>query len=386
MSKHICLIGLQWGDEGKGKIVDHLSKDVDATVRFQGGGNAGHTVYVDGVKYVLHHIPVGVLHDNVLAVLGNGMVIEPEGFIEEYDSLTPEQRSRVRISEGAHLVLPEHLELDNQREDDETQTKIGTTRRGIGPTYEAKYARRGKRVGDLRWRRGSMLLEEFYRRVMDKIVNVTDLLYELDAQGKTILFEGAQGVLLDVDFGQYPYVTSSHCTTLGVGIGTGFSPRRIGRVVGVAKAYPTRVGTGPFPSFAEEEDQALRDAGDEYGATTGRPRFCGWLDIPALKYAIKVGDVDEIALTKTDILNGRETIPVCVSYKYDRTDMDGEYLTDTKMLDLCDPVYEEWPGWDDVDGAEPFIQKLEEALGVPVTMVGNGPNREDLIIREGTNV
>lgn len=386
MPEHICLIGLQWGDEGKGKIVDYLSENVHATVRWQGGGNAGHTVYIDGVKHVLHHIPVGVLHDNVLGVLGNGMVIEPKEFIAEYDSLTPDQQSRVRISEGAHIVLPEYLELDNEREDDETQTKIGTTRRGIGPTYEAKYARRGRRVGDLRWRRGSMLLEEFYRRVMDKIVNVTDLLYDLDAQGKTILFEGAQGVLLDVDFGQYPYVTSSHCTTLGVGIGTGFSPRKISRVVGVAKAYPTRVGTGPFPSFAGEEDQALRDAGDEYGATTGRPRFCGWLDIPALRHAIKIGDVDELALTKTDILNGRETIPVCVSYKYDRTDMDGEYLTDTKMLENCEPVYEEWPGWDGVDGAEPFIQKLEEALGIPVTMVGNGPGREDLIIREGTNV
>lgn len=385
MSKHICLIGLQWGDEGKGKIVDHLAKDADAVVRFQGGGNAGHTIYVEGKKSVFHHIPVGVLHENVLAVLGNGMVIEPKEFIEEYDGLTADQKARVRVSEGAHIVLPEYLELDNQREDDKTQTKIGTTRRGIGPTYEAKYARFGMRVGGLRWRRGSMLLEEFYRRVMDKIVNVTDLLYDLDAQGKTILFEGAQGVLLDIDFGQYPYVTSSHCTSLGVGVGTGFSPRKIGRVIGVAKAYPTRVGTGPFPSFAGDEDQALRDAGGEYGATTGRPRLCGWLDIPALKYAIKVGDVDEIALTKTDILNGRKTIPVCIGYKYLNCDVSYDYYTDTGMLEQVEAVYERWPGWDDIDGVEPFIQRLEKELGVPVTMIGNGPNRADLIVREETN-
>ena len=189
MNKHICLTGLQWGDEGKGKIVDYLSGQVDATVRWQGGGNAGHTVYIDGVKHVLHHIPVGVLHDNVLSVLGNGMVIDPKEFNEEYDSLTPDQQSRIRVSEGAHLVLPEYLEMDRLRESDETKTKIGTTLRGIGPTYEAKYARFGKRVGDLRWERGSVLLWEFYRRIMDKVVNVTDLLYDLDAQGKTMRLE-----------------------------------------------------------------------------------------------------------------------------------------------------------------------------------------------------
>jgi adenylosuccinate synthase len=379
MSNHICLIGLQWGDEGKGKIVDYLAKEVDAVVRFQGGGNAGHTVYVGGEKYIFHHIPVGVLSGK-LSILGNGMVIEPKEFIEEYDNLTLEQQALIRVSEGAHIVLPEYLETDRLREKDETKTKIGTTLRGIGPTYEAKYARLGRQVRNLRWRRDSMLLEEFYRRIMDKIVNVADLLYDLDAQGRTILFEGAQGVLLDIDFGQYPYVTSSHCTSLGIGIGTGFSPRKISRVIGVAKVYPTRVGTGPFPSFAGNEDQVLRDAGNEYGATTGRPRLCGWLDVPAMKYAIKIGDVDEIALTKIDILNGRAEIPVCVAYRYD-DNISYDYYTDTGLLDICEPVYEYWPGWNDVDGAETFIQRLEEVLGVPITMVGNGPNRTDLFMR-----
>jgi len=393
MSEHICVVGLQWGDEGKGKIVDTLSEDVNAVVRFQGGGNAGHTVYVEGKKYVLHHIPTGILHDGVFAIVGNGMVIEPVQFLEEYNLLTPEQQNRVYISDRAHLTLEKHRMRDVERETSKGATIIGTTRRGIGPTYEDKYARFGIRMGQLgdanvyntMSASDKEVVGKFFDMVGDLICDTTYFLHQLDEQGQTILFEGAQGVLLDVDFGAYPFCTSSHCTFLGVGAGTGFSPRKIGRVIGVAKAYPTRIGTGPFPSMANpEDDERLRQAGKEFGATTGRPRKCGWLDIPALRYAIKISDVDEIALTKTDILNGMDKIPVCVGYRgcgmetIDGTDF---YPTDTKMLEVAQPVWEYWRGWNNIDDMGPFLNRLETTLQCPITMIGTGPNRSDIVIR-----
>lgn len=387
---HICLTGLQWGDEGKGKITDNLSLTVDAVVRFQGGANAGHTIHIQGKKHVLHHLPTGVLQDDVLAVLGNGMVIEPKEFMEEYNLLPPEAQESVRISDRAHLVLPKHLETDRSREDNPTGTKIGTTLRGIGPTYEAKYARFGVRACELLREDNQELLDlphfsEFYDAVKDKIVDTVPLLRDLDHNDQKILFEGAQGVLLDIDFGQYPFVTSSHCTPLGMGPGTGFSPRKIGRVVGVAKCYTTRVGTGPFPSKASAiEDEWLRERGSEFGATTGRPRICGWLDIPALKYAVEIGDVDEIALVKLDILNGLKKVPVCVGYTHNGKLLN-EYPSDTQVLQEVEPVFEDWPGWEDASNYEqirPFLENIQDKVGVPITMVGFGPDRADLLFLE----
>lgn len=386
MSKHICVVGLQWGDEGKGKITDHLSKNVDAVVRFQGGGNAGHTVYVNGQKYVLHHIPVGILHDNVyFAILGNGMVIEPRAFLEEYKTLTPVQRDKIRISDRAHITLGEHLERDVSRETDRNVTTIGSTRRGIGPTYEDKYARFGLRAGDLRRAetiqklplKDREVLIEFYELVGHNIVDTLPLLYDLDRTGCSLLFEGAQGVLLDVDFGQYPYVTSSHCTFLGLGPGTGFSPRKIDRVIGIAKAYPTRVGTGPFPSAAEpEDDEWLRNRGNEYGATTGRPRKCGWLDIPALRYAVRVSDVDEVALTKVDILDDLNVVPVCTGYSFRGVRL-CEFPSDTQVLEEVEPIFTQW----DNRSYEDFASRLEVEIGCKVSLIGCGPDRTNIIER-----
>lgn len=382
---HQCLVGLQWGDEGKGKIADRLSLDVDAVVRYQGGANAGHTIFIEGEKHVLHHLPSGVLQPNVLAILANGMVIEPREFMQEYNLLPDYAKANVRVSDRAHLVLPEHLQKDAEREQDKDGTKIGTTLRGIGPTYESKYARFGVRVGDLADREDLLQLEhfkQFFEAVEDKIVDTVVLLEQLHKDDQKILFESAQGVLLDVDFGQYPFVTSSHCTFLGMGPGTGFSPRRIKKVIGVAKCYNTKVGTGPFPSLADPEgDQWLRDRGSEYGATTGRPRACGWLDIPALKYALQISDVDEIAMTKMDILNGLKEVPVCVGYE-----VDGQLLTDfpsdTETLNRVEPVIEKWPGWNDASDYNqvlPFLQKVMEATKTPVVMIGFGPNRSDIL-------
>lgn len=392
MRDHICVVGLQWGDEGKGKIVDTLSGQVDVVVRFQGGGNAGHTVWVDGKKYVTHHIPIGVLHDDVTAVLGNGMVIDPKRYMEEYETLTEDQKSRVRISDRAHLILSRHVKADIEHETSAGKVVFGSTRRGIGPAYQDKYARFGVRVGDLH-RPGFFdtvdesdreSLKVFYEANADKITDTVSLLHRLDKGGASIMFEGAQGVLLDIDLGQYPYVTSSHCTMLGVGAGTGFSPRRIKSVIGVVKAYPTRIGTGPFPTFADPvDDEALRQAGSEFGATTGRPRKCGWLDIPALRYAIQVSDVDEIALTKTDILSGRKELPVCIAYELDGRKL-GQYPSDTETISRVKPIYEMWSGWEHatMEEMEPFILDLEAMLECPVTMIGCGPDRKDVILRQ----
>jgi adenylosuccinate synthase len=390
MEKHMAVIGLQWGDEGKGKITDYLSEKVDAVVRYQGGGNAGHTVYIEGKKYVLHHIPTGILHDNVVGILGNGMVIEPKAFLEEYNLLSENQKSRVIISDKAHLTLKRHLDLDVQQETNGQSTIIGTTRRGIGPTYHDKFARRGVRLGDMHWdafwtneeiscQRNVMI--DFYEAVGERIIDTVPLIHQMHREGKVMLFEGAQGVLLDIDFGQYPFVTSSSCISQGIGPGTGFSSRKVGTVVGVAKAYPTRVGTGPFPSQCNsEDDEALRRKGNEYGSTTGRPRKCGWLDIPALRYAVEVGDVDIIALTKVDILFGRKTIPVCVDYKYEGETLD-YFPSDTRILGKVKPIWEEWPGGDNLCEFERFIQLVQERVGCCVAFVGNGPNRSDLVDR-----
>ncbi|MEE8142518.1 MAG: adenylosuccinate synthase, partial [Planctomycetota bacterium] len=334
--RHVCVVGLQWGDEGKGKIVDVLALGFDVVVRYQGGANAGHTIYVGDEKRVLHHLPSGILRDGIRAVLGNGMVVEPAALLEEVSALPDSALDRLYLSDRVHLVLPHHTARDRVRESN--AGKIGTTLRGIGPAYEDKFARRGVRLGDL-------LVEGFLeqslpelltaqghgnansasalalcRRLVDRlghrICDCHQVLADMNRQGLRFLFEGAQGSLLDVDFGTYPYVTSSSPSFLGLGSGSGFSPRRIDHVMGVTKAYCTRVGEGPFPTeLRGQEADSLRVAGGEFGATTGRPRRCGWLDLPALKYAISINDVDSLAVTKVDVLRGRATVPVAVGYR-----------------------------------------------------------------------
>lgn len=390
--RHFCVVGLQWGDEGKGKIVDVLTQGVDAVVRYQGGANAGHTVHFDGEQHVIHHLPTGILRQGCLAILGNGMVIDPNKLLEEVAKLGADAKGRVFISERAHVVLPQHQQLDQAREERaegaEDQTKIGTTLRGIGPTYEAKIARTGVRIGDLLhpsfMANAAPEVVEICRRFLDElgsqIVCTRALLERLHADGKRFLFEGAQGSLLDVDHGTYPFVTSSNSTFLGLGPGSGFSPRRVEHVLGVTKAYCTRVGEGPFPSELHDEvGEDLRQRGGEFGSTTGRPRRCGWLDLVALKYGIEVNDVDSLALTKSDVLNGRETVPVVVGYRHQGKLLD-TFPCRADVLAEVEPVVEEWPGWSEATrpAMAGFLKRLEERVGCPVSMLSSGPKRTEI--------
>jgi len=407
--RHICVVGLNWGDEGKGKIVDVLSSGVDAVVRYQGGANAGHTVWIGDEKLVLHHLPMGILHDGVAAVLGNGMVIEPRGLLEEVESVAAGAIDRLWLSERAHLVLPHHVALDRSRETGDGQ-RIGTTLRGIGPAYQDKSARAGVRLGDLA-RPGFIdkrlprhleergkgldlpagaidesleLCRELIARLGGRIADTTRFLAERHARGDRFLFEGAQGALLDLDFGTYPFVTSSSPSFLGLGPGTGFSPRRVDHVVGVTKAYWTRVGEGPFPSELHgAEAEALRAAGSEYGATTGRPRRIGWLDLPALRYSLAVNDLDSIALTKADVLSGRTTVPVAVRYRIDGRETD-RFPAHPDDLARAEPVLEEWPGWSEVSerALRPFLDRLAESTGVAVSILSTGRRRDETVLFE----
>ncbi|MCI0652666.1 MAG: adenylosuccinate synthase [Planctomycetes bacterium] len=404
--RHICIVGLQWGDEGKGKIVDVLTEAVDGVVRYQGGANAGHTVCVGSERFVLHHLPTGILREKTLAILGNGMVIEAAALLREVDTLPRGSIDRIYLSNCAHVVLPHHTERDRAREEGPAGTRIGTTKRGIGPAYEEKYARRGVRVGQLctpgfidgelrarlaAERVGAALLEEslethreLVRRLGARIVDCRRLLADLHDKGARLLFEGAQGSLLDIDFGTYPYVTSSNPSFLGLGSGTGFSPRRIDHVLGVTKAYCTRVGEGPFPSEAREREAAeLREKGGEFGSTTGRPRRCGWLDLPALKFALALNDVDSIALTKVDVLCGRPRIPVVVNYRLNGSLLDA-FPSDSSQLQRVEPVIEEWPGWREATSAAlgPFIERFEAHVARPVSLLSLGRRRDEVAVRQ----
>lgn len=403
--QHVCVLGLQWGDEGKGKIVDVLTEGMDGVVRYQGGANAGHTIWVGDVKHVLHHLPSGILREGKLAILGNGMVIEGESLLEELDKLPESALDRLYVSERAHLVLPYHRSRDRAREEASSDgQKIGTTLRGIGPTYEDKYARRGVRMADL-FRPGYLeggleswlkeaghsaddvqasvaVCRQLVERVGSRVCATDRVLREQDRDGKMLLFEGAQGSLLDIDFGTYPFVTSSSPSFLGLGPGSGFSPRRIQHVLGITKVYCTRVGEGPFPSELHgAEAEPLRTAGGEFGATTGRPRRCGWLDIPALRFAVELNDVDSLVLTKCDILSGRDTVPVAVAYRRGDRQHD-EFPVCADDLRDSEPVYEEWPGWSEatLEAMRPFISRVEEAVGVPVSIVSTGPRRDEVVL------
>jgi adenylosuccinate synthase len=420
----VIVVGAQWGDEGKGKVVDLFTEHADVVVRYAGGANAGHTLVLDGRKLVTHLVPSGVLHPGTRCVLGGGMVIDPYTLIAEID----ECRERgllpagdLLIAEQAHVILPYHKLIEGLREDRKKHA-IGTTRRGIGPAYESKAARRGVRIGDLlvaeRLRdRVEQNLEELAplirdfggkvpdaaeidamidaalgagERLRDSVGNVGREVNEAIDAGKNVLFEGAQGALLDVDHGTYPYVTSSNTIAAGACTSVGVGPTRIDRVVGITKAYLTRVGAGPFPTELDgEEAEELRKAGGEFGATTGRPRRCGWLDIPALRLAIRVNGLSSLALTKLDVLAGRSEVKVCVGYTVDGTEVD-ELPSDPDLIERAEPRYRVFEGWPEASGevralddlpagAQRYVAALEELTGVPFALVSVGPDRNETI-------
>ena len=424
--RNVVVIGTQWGDEGKGKIVDLLTERAAAVVRFQGGHNAGHTLVIDGVKTVLHLIPSGILRPGVQCLIGNGVVLAPEPLLAEIRDLESKGvpvRDRLRISPACPLILPYHVAIDRAREKSLGEQKIGTTGRGIGPAYEDKAARRGVRLGDLfYWQQfvaklaevvdyHNFLLAKYYgekpvdfdatveqtRQLADEILpmvaDIGPLLHELRDEGENILFEGAQGSLLDVDLGTYPFVTSSNTTAGGAAFGTGFGPRYLDYILGTTKAYATRVGSGPFPTeLFDDVGARLAKRGNEFGATTGRARRCGWFDAVALHHAVQINSLSGLCLSKLDVLDGLDPIRICVGYE----DKRGEPLRprfDSEFYSEVQPIYEDLPGWqastvgarslDELpDAARSYMRRIEEAVGVPIAVVSTGPDREETILLE----
>jgi len=424
MGKNVVLIGSQWGDEGKGKLVDLLTERAAAVARFQGGHNAGHTLVIDGVKTVLHLIPSGILRDNVSCMIGNGVVLAPLALVEEMDTLEARGvpvSERLRLSDACPLILPYHVALDQAREAARGASAIGTTGRGIGPAYEDKVARRGLRLGELldakrfeeRVREvldyHNFVLTNYFRRdavapesVIDAIAPlaarlrplVTDVGVELEAlqrAGKSILFEGAQGMMLDIDHGTYPYVTSSNTTAGAAACGTGLGPRDIHYVLGITKAYATRVGGGPFPTELHDEvGDYLGEKGQEFGATTGRKRRCGWFDAVAMRRARRANSLSGLCITKLDVLDGLETVRICTGYKYNGEVVE-EGPGDALQLAGCEPVYEDLLGWRGTtkglrdygelpENAKRYLERIEELVGVPIDIISTGAERNDTII------
>ncbi|HEX6976212.1 MAG TPA: adenylosuccinate synthase [Vicinamibacterales bacterium] len=421
---NIAVLGAQWGDEGKGKIVDLLTPNFSIVARYQGGHNAGHTVYANGRKFVLRLLPSGILHDGITCVIGNGVVVDPQALFAEIDEITKAGITvgdRLMISDKAHLILPYHRELDLLSEARRGERKIGTTSRGIGPAYEDKIARRGVRVGDLanpesladavqhnvdarnRIIGDSTMdatqvladLQRAWERMKPWVADVSLFLDQARRAGRSIMFEGAQGTLLDIDHGTYPYVTSSNATIGGVCTGLGVGPRAIDGVIGAAKAYTTRVGEGPLPTeLFGEMGNRLRESGQEFGAVTGRPRRCGWYDAVAVRYAVRVNGLDALALTKLDVLDGLPELQVCTSYKCRGASL-SEMPGDLAQFSACEPVYETLPGWtaptkgvreykDLPREAQKYVARLEEVTGVPAAIISTGSAREDTIIRRDT--
>ena len=424
MGKNIVVIGTQWGDEGKGKIVDLLTDRMGAVVRFQGGHNAGHTLVIDGEKTVLHLIPSGILRDGVRCIIGNGVVISPEALMEEMDMLEGRGvpvAERLRLSAACALILPCHIALDQAREAARGSAAIGTTGRGIGPAYEDKVARRGLRLGDLFHRElfaaklGEVLdyhnftLKHYYKaetvdfqRILDEsmavaerleplVVDVPELLHQYRRQGDNILFEGAQGTLLDIDHGTYPFVTSSNTVAGGASTGSGMGLLDFDYVLGITKAYTTRVGSGPFPTELEDDTgMHLARRGHEFGSTTGRPRRCGWFDAAALRRAARLNSLSGLCLTKLDVLDGLDTIRICTGYRchgeiHEISPVGAELLAD------CEPVYEEVPGWQAStvgvtahealpENARRYLQRIEALVEVPIHMISTGPDRDEIIV------
>lgn len=420
---HVCVVGVQWGDEGKGKVVDVLGQTVDAIVRYQGGANAGHTVKIGEEEFIFHLVPSGILQKDKLCVIGNGVVLDLRALIDELDGLRArglDHEPNLWISDRAHLVLPYHRIADRHQETEGQGNRIGTTLRGIGPCYTDKAARRGIRLADLldfprfeillrnnieRFNRdlesredepldAEAILEEYSgyaERIRDRACNVSDLLAELDGKGHRILFEGAQGALLDIDLGTYPYVTSSSTSFLGLGPGSGFSPRRVGTVLGITKAYATRVGEGPFPTELDDEvGDRLRQAGGEYGATTGRPRRCGWLDLFALRYTVRFGDVDALVVTKLDVLDGFESLQLCVGYEGVGSVSDPSCGFPAHLDTEVRPRLHELPGWtsrtadcrrfeDLPEPAREYLQYVADTVDCPIAMLSVGKERSQII-------
>ncbi|MDB6063701.1 MAG: Adenylosuccinate synthetase [Verrucomicrobiaceae bacterium] len=424
MNKNVVVLGTQWGDEGKGKIVDLLTDQADAVVRFQGGHNAGHTLVIDGKKTVLHLIPSGILRENVLCLIGNGVVLSPEALLTEMDKLEKSGvpvRERLRISPSCPLILPYHVALDQARELAKGNAKIGTTGRGIGPAYEDKVARRSVRLGDLmcpeRFTEKLAEVMEYHNFVLTQyfkvpavdfalvrdealrmaelvrpmVADVTSLLHEYREQGKRIMFEGAQGSLLDIDHGTYPFVTSSNTTAGGTATGSGFGPLYLDYVLGITKAYTTRVGSGPFPTeLFDDVGKHLATKGNEFGATTGRPRRCGWFDAMALRQAVRINSVSGLCITKLDVLDGLSEIKLCVGY----TDKQGRPVAspiDAEDYDGLLPVYETVPGWSESTlgirdlaqlpaNARAYIERIEAVVGAPIDIISTGPDRVETIV------
>jgi adenylosuccinate synthase len=424
MNKHVVVLGTQWGDEGKGKIVDLLTDQAEVVVRFQGGHNAGHTLVINGEKTVLHLIPSGILRDHVQCLIGNGVVLAPDALLTEMRKLEATGvpvRDRLKLSAACPLILPYHVSLDKARELKRGDAKIGTTGRGIGPAYEDKVARRGLRLGDLN---SPKRFEERLREVLDyhnfvltqyyqaeavdvqscfdeamamgeellpMTTDVTAALQAYRAVGAKILFEGAQGSLLDIDHGTYPFVTSSNTTAGGTATGSGFGPLYLDYVLGITKAYTTRVGGGPFPTELFDATGArLAERGHEFGATTGRPRRCGWFDAVALRQAVNINSVSGLCLTKLDVLDGLETIRICVAYE----DANGNAMAapvDAEDYANVVPVYEEVPGWTEStigvktleelpSAARHYIERIESTVGAPIDVISTGPDRVETIV------
>ncbi|NQX88266.1 MAG: adenylosuccinate synthase [Halioglobus sp.] len=423
MSKNVVVLGTQWGDEGKGKIVDLLTDQATAVVRFQGGHNAGHTLVIEGEKTVLHLIPSGILRDNVKCLIGNGVVLSPAAALQEIVQLEGRGvpvRERLGISPACPLILPYHVALDQAREAKRGNEKIGTTGRGIGPAYEDKVARRGLRLGDLqdqpRFERKlrevmdyhNFVLGNYYQKaaldveqvleetltlgaeLLPMMVDVTTILHQYRQEGANIMFEGAQGSLLDIDHGTYPFVTSSNTTAGGTATGSGFGPLYLDYVLGITKAYTTRVGSGPFPTeLFDATGEHLAKRGHEFGATTGRPRRCGWFDAVALRTAVRINSVTGLCLTKLDVLDGLESIQVCVGYT-----KGGERVlnpVDSDDYEGLEPLYQELPGWTastvgarSLDAlpheARQYIHKIEDVVGAPIDIISTGPDRLETIV------
>ena len=425
MTKNVVVIGTQWGDEGKGKVVDWLTDHADGVVRFQGGHNAGHTLVIGRKKTVLHLIPSGILRQGVLCYIGNGVVVSPKALFKELDELEAagvDVASRLKISEACPLIMPCHVAIDNAREAARGDAKIGTTGLGIGPCYEDKVARRGLRVQDLFYpdrffskfeelmdyhnfvlthffkikplecKASAEELLQFSERLRPMVADVSNLLFEANARGEKLLFEGAQGALLDVDHGTYPYVTSSNCVSGAASSGSGVGPQMLDYILGITKAYATRVGAGPFPTeLFDDVGKDLAARGNEFGATTGRARRCGWFDAMALKRSIRLNGVTGLCITKLDVLDHFDRVRICVGYR-----LEGKHLdilpVGAEQVAACVPVYEDMSGWKDSTvginrysdlpkEARAYLERLETLCGVPVDMISTGPDREETIVK-----
>lgn len=421
---NVIVLGLQWGDEGKGKIVDVLSEKADVVARYQGGHNAGHTVVIKNEKFILHVIPSGILYKGKKCLIGNGVVVEPASLLEEINGLKERgieiDKNNLFLSKNAHVIMPYHMALDRENEKLRGSKSIGTTGRGIGPAYCDKINRSGIRVADLLQPEFfkeklkanlfniNFLLENLYKAQVFNIDNIyneymgyaeklkehvadTDIIIDNTiAEGGNILLEGAQGTLLDIDHGTYPYVTSSNATAGGACTGLGIGPTKISKVLGVVKAYTTRVGAGPFPTEIKDSlGDAIREKGGEYGATTGRPRRCGWLDMVILRHSARINGLTGIAITKLDILDGLENIKICTSYKHNGKTYK-EFPKELNIFQECEPVYEETKGWKEStlgikdfeklpDAAKAYVKKIENMLGVEAHIISTGQRRDELI-------